>query len=234
MRKRLLWPALVALCAGCTMFVPSVPEPAPNKVASAEPAQAAKENFLRQASQCLERGDEEGAASRLTAYVEANPNHALIRAHLAELLYRQNRRSDAKREFTTYVELAQEQGEPADRHMLLSHTRLAEIAREEGDDFSEHLHRGIGLWLLASQVQKLPEPGDDAPEPQQLLFKSVRELKRAAAARPDDARPHWYLFEVWSALRQQHPARTSLNRARELAVTSDLTDAERQAIARSR
>lgn len=214
-----------------TGSVPLANSPASDTAAKihAEPVPPNKD-MLQQASDCLERGDEAGAVRRLNEYVEANPSHALVRAHLAELLIRQDRRAEAKRQFIAYVELAQQQGEPADRHLLLSHTRLAEIARDDGDAFAEHLHRGIGLWLLARQVRKLPDPGDDSPDPQPLLFKAVRELKKAAAIRNDDARPHWYLNQVWSDLGQHHPAVQSLRRAKESAPLTVLTATERLSI----
>lgn len=259
MRKR--WCALVALilCAGCSMFaarapdareaagvmnMPAIPGPSsalipPTTPATEVPAvrpvshqvatRGAEE--LQSASDCLERGDEPGAAAHLLAYVEANPHHAVVRVHLAELLMRQSRPTEAKRHFAAYVGQAQEQGDPANRHMVLSHTRLSEIAHGEQDSYAEQLHRGIGLWLLACQVQKVSNPDSDTPDPQQLLFKAVRALNQAVCIRPDEARPHWYLYEVWLMLGQRHPAARSLEQARERGWLADLTTTERQGLA---
>ena len=46
------------------------------------------------------------------------------------------------------------------------------------------------------------------------------------AARPDEARPAWYLHRVWSVLSQRHPSERWLNAARRLATPGTLTPAE--------
>jgi hypothetical protein len=55
-------------------------------------------------------------------------------------------------------------------------------------------------------------------------------LKSAAQSRPEEARAHWYAYEVWTHLGQYFPARTSLRRARDCAALSDLTPAEREGL----
>src|SRR5947209_8135668 len=85
------------------------------------------------------------------------------------------------------------------------------------------LERGDGLLLLATQLFGQPEPADGDPDPQVLLFQAAAELDLAAEQNPDAARPAWYLYEVWSQLGQQLPARRSLTRAHDRAELSDLT-----------
>src|SRR5262249_32863458 len=151
---------------------------------------------LKLAAECLERGDDAAALVPLTKYVEANPEHAAIRAHLAEVLLRQGQRAAARRAYQ--ADLADAEGRGERKNLIHVHTRLVDIAVAEGDEYRERLHRGIGLFLLAKQMQAAPE--DDGPNPEKLLFKAAEELKNAAKSQPNDARPHWYLYEVWTHL----------------------------------
>lgn len=228
MGKRAAFQWVLLLAAGCAAVAPQAVEPAkPQAVeAPAKPQAAQDDDSLKLAAECLERGDDAAALPHLTRYLAANPDHATIRAHLAEVLMRRGRLAAARREFERYVADAQEQGE-SDR-LVQAHTRLAEIATADGDAYREHLHRGIGLFLLAKRVQAKPEDG--APDPQKLLFKAAAELKTAAQSRPEEARAHWYAYEVWTHLGQSFPARTSLRRARDCAALSDLTSAEREGL----
>jgi len=235
MGKRIASYWLLPFCVGCTMLSPPMDgdssKPAgqasslPGPKAGKMPAPPENDS-LKRAAECLERGDDPAALTHLTRYLAANPDHAVIRAHLAEVLMRRGLRADARREFERYIAGAQEQGES--QRLIHAHTRLAEIATADGDEYREHLHRGIGLFLLAKQV--LAKPEDDAPDPQKLLFKAAAELKSASKVRPDEARAHWYAYEVWAHLGQSLPARTSLRRARDCAVLSDLTPAEREGL----
>ena len=221
-RAVLLW-SLPLLGLGCAVLSPPSGEPAPQPAAvdTVEPADP-----LKLAAECLERGDDAAARPHLARYIAAHPDHVAIRVHLAEVLMRTGRRTEAQREFERYV--ADAQGAGADQHLIHVHTRLVEIAAADGDAYRERLHRGIGLFLLAKQVQAKQEDG--GPEPEKLLFKAAAELKEAAKANPDDARAYWYSYEVWVHLGQSLPARTSLRRARDCAPLSDLTSAEREGL----
>src|SRR5437899_1981140 len=138
---------LLPLCMGCTILTP--PEPAsgkmpaprnsvgqasslPEPLAGKMPAPPAETDSLKLAAECLERGDDAAALPHLTRYLAANPDHAAIRAHLAEVLMRQGLRAAARREFERYVADAQEQGES--HRLVQAHTRLAEIATADGDE----------------------------------------------------------------------------------------------------
>jgi hypothetical protein len=149
---------------------------------------------------------------------------------LAELMLRLNRLPEAQRHFERFIADAQDADGPAHKHLVHCHTRLMEIAQDREDAYAEHLHRGIGLLLLAKQQALLPETRDPVLH-QQLLCKAAGELRLASKARPDEARPCWYLFEVWSALDQPRPAEKSLREARLAADLSYLTPAENRALA---
>jgi hypothetical protein len=104
-----------------------------------------------------------------------------------------------------------------------------EIAEATDDGYSEHLNRGIGLYLLARQRTTLPDP-DGELSSEALLCKAAGELTVAHLERPDEARPSWYLHEVWSGLAQQQPARRCLHAAEQAALFSDLTPSEQHAL----
>jgi hypothetical protein len=104
-----------------------------------------------------------------------------------------------------------------------------EIAEAEGDEYAEHLHRGIGLYLLARERAELPEIEDEGEMSEEgLLCKAAGELTMARMARRDEARPCWYLYEVWSRLDQRQPALRHLRLADAAAPFSYLTPAERR------
>src|SRR5579864_1940041 len=223
MGRRVGWLLAACFCFGCTALE-ALPEDgkASSTAPIAKPGVAATtEESLRQAAACLESGDDAGALPHLQAYLAEHPDHVVVRAHLGELLLRLHKQNEAQKEFERYLSDAATQGEAACRHVIHSHTRLAEIARDHGNGYEERLHRGIGLYLLARQVAGAGEK-EDEPDPESLLFKAIKQLEQAAKEGPQEARPHWYLYLAWSQLGQMHPAHTNLEQARKLAEQSDL------------
>lgn len=180
---------------------------------------------LSLAAACLEKGDKDAAGAHLGQYLQAHPEHLLVRAQYAELLHRLRRPAEARQQFQRFVADAQDHGEPAHRYLIHSHTRLMEIAEEEASDYDLYLNRGIGLLLLARQRLELPEP-DGELSAEGLLCKAAEELTLACQERPGEARPCWYLYEVWSALGQRQPALRRLRQAESAAPFSYLTPAE--------
>jgi tetratricopeptide (TPR) repeat protein len=176
----------------------------------------------------LEIGDDAGACPHLGMYVEARPDQVVVRGHYAELLYRLNREQEARAQFDRFVIDAQEQGGAAARNLLHCHSRLMEIAEKDEDSYAEHLNRGIGLLLLARARAELSDEKD--LEQEGLLCKAAGELTLARQERPDEARPCWYLYEVWSALAQQQPATRCLHAARAAAPFSYLTPTEQRSL----
>jgi tetratricopeptide (TPR) repeat protein len=167
----------------------------------------------------LALGEERLAVPHLENYLRARPDHFLIRMHYAELLGRLERPEDAWRHLERVVREMQEFPRLADDHLIGCHTQLMEIARDLGDDYGEHLHRGIGLFLLA---RKRAEPGDDMAHrvSEELLCKAAAELTMARLSRPDEARPCWYLHGVWKQLDQRQPALKWLRQAEQMAPFS--------------
>jgi tetratricopeptide (TPR) repeat protein len=187
-------------------------------------------NHLSLAAACLDRGDDAGAAPHLAAYVEAEPNRPVVRAHYAELLARLRQFDAARREFERFDAAAQEDDQLARQHLVHCHSRLMEIAEAQDDDYAAHLHHGIGLYLLACQRAPLPDEGDEELSPESLLCKAAAELVEAWRLRPGEARPCWYLFAVWSRLAQSQPAGRWLRAAEDAAPLSYLTPAERRGL----
>lgn len=242
MRRHILRILPVCLFLGCTAVLPrsanSLPAgssvavmddaapagetpPSGNPRVSEKRAPAVMTSLVDDAARHLDAGDDDSARSCLEQYLRVHPDHAVIRAHLADLALKQRDHAAAKLHLDRYIEDAQLQGPPADRHMVHAHTRRVEVARAELDEYHEHLHRGIGLLVVA---RKAGDADDRFVE--KTLFQAIEELKSAAASKPDEARPHWYLYEAWSELGQRHPAETALRRARALEPVGGLTKFE--------
>jgi tetratricopeptide (TPR) repeat protein len=181
---------------------------------------------LSLAAAYLEVGDDAGACPHLGSYVEARPQQAAVRGHYAELLYRLKRVREARDQFVRFVVDAQDEGGLAAKNLLHGHSRLMEIAEKEDDAYAEHLHRGIGLLLLArARAELIGETKDQTRE--SLLCKAAGELTLASHQCPDEARPCWYLYEVWSTLAQRSLAGRWLRDAQAAAPFSYLTPSER-------
>ncbi len=184
------------------------------------------QNHLSLAAAYLAKGQDERAVPHLTRYVAAQPQHLIVRAHLAEVLLRLEQVREAAYHFERFVADVQEDEGLAQEHLVHCHTRLVEIAELQGDEYGEHLQRGIGLYRLA--LKRAQVPGAKKVSVEGLLFQAAAELVLARRARADEARPCWYLHCVWSQLAQRQPATRWLRAAEESAPISSLTQAERR------
>jgi hypothetical protein len=183
-------------------------------------------NHLSLAAAYLEQNNVERACTHLALYVEANPDQLLNRARYAELLLKLHRLSEARTQFEQLVCDAQGQKDSVNLDLIHCHGRLVEIAEESDDRYREHLHRGIGLFLLGRKRATLPGLGEELPA-ESLLCKAAAELTLAHLQRPEEARPCWYLYEVWSRLGQRQPALCRLREAEAAAPFSCLSPTER-------
>jgi tetratricopeptide (TPR) repeat protein len=186
-------------------------------------------NHMSLAAAYLEAGDDAGACSHLGKYVAAHPDQLRVRANYAELLWRLRRFSEARTEFERFLADAQDENEDL-RLMIQGHSRLMEMAEARQDVYELHLHRGIGLFLLAQRLKA----SDSRPEElssEGLLCRAAGELALAQALRPDEARPCWYLHAVWTHLAQRHPALRWLCAAEKASGFSFLTPAEQRSLA---
>jgi tetratricopeptide (TPR) repeat protein len=186
-------------------------------------------NYLSLAAASLEKNNPERGCLHLARYIDANPDQLLIRARYAELLLRLGRFAEARSQFEELVCSSQDHPGPAAPDRIHSHSRLMEIAEQCKDLYNEHLHRGIGLYLLARERSTLSDAEQRLP-PESLLFKAAGELTLAQLQLPDEARPCWYLYQVWSRLGQRQPALCRLRQADAAAPFTFLTPAERFAL----
>jgi tetratricopeptide (TPR) repeat protein len=182
---------------------------------------------LSLAAAYLALGEDNRALPHLERYVRARPHHLTVRAHFAELLFRVDRIAEARNQFEQFVVDIQDQPRLAEEHLVHSHLRLMEIAEKQGDDYSRHLHRGIGLYHLARYGGKQRDR-EAARLTESLLCKAAAELTLAQRQCPDAARPCWYLHAVWVLLGQQQPARRWLRRLEDNLAPDDLTPVERR------
>lgn len=190
-------------------------------------------NHLTQALVCLEKGDPTEACVHLAHHLDHHPEHLAARMQYAELLLRLERLDLARLEFERCIRQGQEEPEEPVRELLHCHSRLAAIAEAGEDDYTWHLHRGIGLYLLAQQWSAL-DTKEEELSVEGLLCKAAGELSLACVLQPAEARPRWYLHLVWSKLAQSQPAERALRCAREIADYSDLTPAEQRSLMMTR
>ncbi len=182
-------------------------------------------NHLSLAAAYLEQKNDGAACLHLEQYVEAVPEQPHIRSRYAELLVRNRRLADARDQFEWLIAYAQErEGMPA-RNQIYCHSRIVEIAEEAEDEYHLHLHRGIGLFLVARKRSAM-EDQDGELQSEGLFCKAAAELTLAHLQRPDEARPCWYLYRIWSQLGQRQPAQARLREADLSAPFSYLTLAE--------
>jgi tetratricopeptide (TPR) repeat protein len=187
-------------------------------------------NHMSLAAAYLENGDDEGACVHLAQYVQAHPEHTAIRREYAELLLRLGRQGAARGELNRLAAEAQEAGPERLTEAIQCHSRLVALAEDQGDDYTFHLHRGVGLYLLARQRSGLDEADDQLPA-EGLLCKCIAELTLARLLRPAEARPCWYLYAAWQRLGQRRPALHWLAEAVAAGPFDDLTPAERRSLA---
>jgi tetratricopeptide (TPR) repeat protein len=186
-----------------------------------------KQNHLSLAAAYLEKGEDRLACEHLGLFLQAQPGHRTARFYHAELLRKLSRHAEARDEFERAIRYAQEEAKPDLKHLVHCHGRLTEVGEVLEDDYLVHLHRGIGLYLLARQRAALPEPDGELCT-EALLCKATAELSRARSLRPQEARPSWYLHEAWRQLGQHEPARRRLREASRAAPFSYLTPAEQR------
>jgi hypothetical protein len=169
-------------------------------------------NYLSLAAAYSAKGDDRGVVEYLTRYVQMEPSHVAIRAHLAEILLRTQHLDAARVQFERCVADLQERAALDPVTLIHCHSQLVELAETSEDEYAQRLNRGIGLYLLACQRARLPDAADE-PAAQGLLFRAARELCAARLERPDAARPCWYLHLAWSCLGQQEPSERWLRAA---------------------
>lgn len=181
---------------------------------------------LNLAAAHLARGEDREALPHLAAYLRARPEHFIVRPHYADALLRLGLTTEASLQLERFVAEAQPFAHLADGQLIGMHTKLMELAARRRDAYGEHLHRGIGLYLLAGKRTDL---GDERSLrlAEGLLCKAAAELTLARLAEPGKVRPCWYLHRVWVRLAQSQPAMRWLRAAAAQAgPLSDLTPAE--------
>ena len=143
------------------------------------------DSALERAADLLERGDSASALPHFRTYLTAFPEAVAVRFQLAELLFRLNKPHDARAEFETCLAGFASSSKPMPQ-LVQCHTRLMALAEDRGDDFGEHLHRGIGLYLLVRRWDADSARRDEVAA-EQTLSQALDALAAAARLRPGDA-----------------------------------------------
>jgi tetratricopeptide (TPR) repeat protein len=188
---------------------------------------ALERNHLSLAAAYLEKKNPGEACLHLARYVEAHPEQLLVRCRYADLLVRVHRLTDAWNELESLIADAQDQDVLAGVDVIPCHSRLVQLAEQTHDGYGEHLNRGIGLYLLARKRRSFADPDGEFPA-EGILCKSAAELTLAHKERPDEARPCWYLYAVWTQLGQRQPALCRLREADAAAPFTYLTPSEQR------
>jgi tetratricopeptide (TPR) repeat protein len=184
---------------------------------------------LSLAAAFLEKEEDEAALTHLLEYVRCHPENLNVRVHLAELLMRRKRFSEAGTELERVVADAQNLPMPPAQDLIHCQTRLMEIAEAGGDEYGIHLHRGIGVYYIARKRSCL-EDDSEKSSTEALLCQAAGELAMARAVRPEEARPSWYLYQVWTHLDQREAALLNLREADAAAPFSYLAAAEKNGL----
>jgi tetratricopeptide (TPR) repeat protein len=242
------WLLVPILCLSCTAL--RLPESVGGAAGSGRNGQAAQDtaappesvpaareatwlpapaNPLRLAATCLDEGKLGEASGHLARYLDDHPDQALIRSRYADLLARLRRLPEARAQYERAVADSPEEGPAAVRILVHCHRRLMEIAAAHDDDYGEHLHRGIGLYLLARQREQIGGTDDELPA-ESLLCKAAAELTLAQLQRTAEARPAWYLYRVWVQLGQHQAAQRSLRDTLDAFPFTSLTPAEQRGL----
>ena len=191
------------------------------------------DDALMKAAECLDRGDENAALPYLQSHVKANPNALMVRAHMAELLFRLGKALEARAQFERFIADAQPTSGQAHKHLVHCHTRLMEIASTTNDDFHENLHRGIGLLLLVKRWDGDAERHEETTS-EQTLSKALTALRAAHDDRPTDPRVNLYLAEVYTRLQQPDAAKAARKTAQSGLPDPCVTASERLRILNDR
>ena len=169
------------------------------------------------------RDDLEASWRRTSFTWSANP--IAMAAGSTEILASLRRPEEARGQFNQFLASAQEQKAEGSPTLIHVYRRLMEIAEESRDEYSVHLYRGVGLFLLAQRGAQLGANNEEMPV-ESLLCKAAAELKQAHDERPQEAQASWYLYQVWSKLGQRHPALANLREAHDAAPFSYLSPVE--------
>jgi tetratricopeptide (TPR) repeat protein len=186
-------------------------------------------SYLSLAAAYLEKGNDAEAAVNLARFVKARPDHVEAQIHLAELLLRLKRESEARTHFEQSVANAQDRKEPSSSYLIRCHSGLMEAAEQRGDLYEAELNRGLGLYWLAQSRANLGDPEGDLPA-EGLLWRAAGQLLQARKLCPNEARPNWYLYLVWHSLGQSQRACACLHQAEQTAPFSCLTPAEQRGL----
>lgn len=181
-------------------------------------------NYLSLAAAYAEQGEDELEALQLENYLRLEPEHHIIRKHLADLRIRLKQPKEAHELLERFIADIQDLTALACDHLVVTHSKLAKLAEQEEDSYGAHLNRGIGLYQLA--LQKAALENSDKKDVEALLCRAAGELTQARLSRPEEARPNWYLHEVWTHMAQHQPAAKALRAAEATASFSYLTPAE--------
>ncbi|MCE9566831.1 MAG: hypothetical protein K8U57_32905 [Planctomycetes bacterium] len=183
---------------------PVIPVAAIAPQAEPEPVPELPPDPLLLAADCIERGDHAKAAVHLEAHVRVHPEQLMFRIQLAEMLMRVGRDEAAKVHFEQFAADVRRSSGPLKKHLVHVHTRLMEIGQQNGDRFTEVLHRGIGLMLLVEEQDGLADRDADFCE--EMLCQAMKALVEAKEMNPSDVQVRLRLAEAYDRMGNRRAA----------------------------
>jgi len=172
-------------------------KPYPEVTSSDSPEAASEPDTLTLVAESLERGDWTGAAVHLECYVCRHPDQLMFRWQLAEMLVRVGHNDTAKVHYERFIADTATATGPVRTYLITAHTRLMEMAQSRDDSFDELFHRGVGLFLLAREQDRLADRDPEFGE--EMLCKAMKAMVEAKELHPSDARVHAYLAEIYES-----------------------------------
>jgi hypothetical protein len=121
----------------------------------------------------------------------------MFRWQLAEMLVRVGHNDTAKVHYERFIADTATATGPVRTYLITAHTRLMEMAQSRDDRFDELFHRGVGLFLLAREQDRLVDRDPEFGE--EMLCKAMKAMVEAKELHPSDARVHAYLAEIYES-----------------------------------
>jgi thioredoxin-like negative regulator of GroEL len=233
---RQAWLTLVLVCVGCQSFTERPPARLPppaqlpvNDLPTPQPLAEMEQKAIKQAKELADHKQENEACALLADFVGKYPDRCEAHLVYGSLLLQTKQIEAARGEFEEFLKRCKDTRPERIRMLIQAHEGLADIAKGSSDVYGEHLHRGIGLYLMTLNHNGY-KVGETVFPNARLLDEALKALNKAHEMRPDEARPCWYIHRVYLAMNQMEQAEEFLKLTDQRAANTRLTPLERHAL----
>lgn len=162
------------------------------------------------AAEALDQGDSHKAMTHFQKHLEQFPDQVTIRMILAEHRFNAEQYPQAEAEFQTSLEELNLQPTKFRDELIKAHSRLMQISQMNQNACKEKYHRGIGLILVVSGIEKKRKTHEDELV-RTTLVEAIRNLNEASEEWKADPMLHFYKAEALSRLGQYSAAKSEMN-----------------------